>query len=140
MAILMDNKEILKLKKYIKRYTKKDVKIHLIKYFRNEPNIGAKYFIKKNLLIIVKSELDYRPLIWHEMGHIATSPTSEFCVKNEVNAQLWVMKNLKKLKYKKLYKESIEYIKDWNIDRVKHWKLNIYSRAKNIILKDINEI
>ncbi len=127
----------MNLQKYIKRYTKKDVKIQIVKFFRNDPNGGAKYFVERNLLKIREDELDFRSLIWHEMGHIVTSPTSGFSVKNEVNAQLWVMKNLKKLKYKKLYKESIEYIKSWNIDRNKCWRLNIYSRAKNIILNRI---
>lgn len=130
-------KRNIKLEKYIKRYTKKDVKVQVVQYFHNEPNGGAKFFVERNLLKIVKSDLDFRPLIWHEMGHIVTSPTSGFCIKHEVDAQLWAMRVLKRLKYKKLYKESIEYIKSWNIDRTKHWRLNIYGRAKNIILKNI---
>lgn len=130
--------KINNLQKYIKRYIKKDVKVQIVKFFRNEPNCGAKYIVERNILKIREDELDFRPLIWHEMGHIVTSPTSGFSVKNEVNAQLWAMKNLKKLKYKKCYRESLEYIKSWNIDRKKHWRLNIYARAKNIILKNLN--
>ena len=127
----------MNLEKYIKRYTGKDIKVIFVKDFTEEPECGAKYFVKRNLLKIREDCSDSRPLIWHEMGHIATTPSSKFCVKHEVDAQLWVMKTLKKLKYKKLYKESLEYIKSWNIDRDAWWRLDIYGKAKNIILKKI---
>jgi len=110
------------------------VEVRIVKKFWDL--VGAKAWPKKQRISFTEDHLDYKPLIWHEMGHLKTQITGYFSIKDEVKAQMWALKELKRRGYKKLYKESVDYVKDWGWNK-KCPKRYVYSRARNIILKKL---
>ena len=89
-------------------------------------------------LSLLKKDNFPRYLIWHEVGHLITSPSRHFCVENEVNAQIWAIKEAKRRGYHKLAKEFIDYVKGWGITASESHNI-IYSIAKHKILRQLNE-
>ena len=118
------------LEKYIKRYTGKTVKVHTVKWIKG--GYGASMNPVRGLKIC-KEDSIFRPLIWHEMGHLMGRDRN--WVKNEVKAQKWALKNLKRLGYNRIYKESIEWVKRWGTTGTISDKK--YKKASKIILKGV---
>jgi ATP:corrinoid adenosyltransferase len=106
-VILQLMKRSLKLEKYIKRHTGHEIKVFIVKWIKG--GFGA--YINNKRLKICEDDMDYKPLLWHEMGHLIDGDYN--WVKNEYKAQKWALKTLKKLKYNNIYQESIEWIKLW---------------------------
>ena len=104
-------KRYLKLEKYIKRYTGINLKVYTIKYHHGGYGAYQKYYLK-GYMTINEDLVDFKPLIWHEMGHLMTH--DDDWIKAEYKAQKWALNKLKKLKYNRIYKRSIEWIKRWN--------------------------
>jgi len=94
-----------KLEKYVKRYTGVSLKVITQKWFWG--GYGAKYQ-SKGILYIREDLLNFKPLIWHEMGHLMDG--AEDWVENEVKAQLAVFKKLKDLGYEKIYRDSLMWV------------------------------
>lgn len=128
--------------KYIKHMFGLDVKIKIVHHFwgrfgamawRGDKNHC--HLIKITESLVKDSEcLSY--MLWHEVGHLFTASVKNRGYKNEVNAQIWAMKNMKKRGYNKLYKKSINYVKDWIIG-VECAEKNMYKKAGKIILKKL---
>jgi len=123
-----------KLEKYIKRMSGIAVEVRVVKKFWDL--VGAKAWPEKQRITFAEDELDYKPLIWHEMGHLKTQITAYFSIKDEVSAQMWALRELRKRGYRKLYKESVDYVKEWGWNK-ECPKRYVYSRARNIILKKL---
>lgn len=121
-------KRHIKLEKYIKRYTDRDIKVYIVKWLWG--GYGAWINSKKGILKIREDDSNFKPLIWHEMGHLMAGAKS--WVKNEVEAQKWALKTLKKLKYKRIYKESINWIQRWGNSSE---SANGYKKARKILLQ-----
>jgi len=96
-----------KLEKYIKHYTGKNVKVFIMNWIWG--GYGGWYNRKKNILELHKDDADYKPLVWHEMGHLIDKKRGY--VNNEVFACTWHLNRLKALGYNRLYKESLEWYK-----------------------------
>ncbi len=101
-------KRDIKLEKYIKRYTGHNIQVFTVKWIKG--GYGAKINSVTGMKIC-ESDMHYKPLIWHEMGHLIVGDNN--WIKNEYKAQKWALKTLKKLKYNNIYKDSIEWIKIW---------------------------
>ena len=97
-----------RLEKYIKLYTGCDIKVYIVKCIKG----GYGACINSKRLKICEEDSEYKPLIWHEMGHLMAWNNRNW-IKNEYKAQEWSLRRLKKLKYNNIYKESIEWIKIW---------------------------
>jgi hypothetical protein len=125
---------------YIYNLFKLDVKIAIQHHFFNRA--GAKVLPKENKIIFslaaLKNNIFPAYLIWHEIGHLKTSKIDRFCVENEVNAQVWAVKEAKKRGYHKLKKDFINYVKNWGNDSISSHSI-IYSIAKFKILRKLNE-
>ncbi len=118
-----------RLEKYIELYTGCNIKVITVKWIKG--GYGASINSKK--LKIHEDDVDYKPLIWHEMGHLMRYDKD--WVKNEYKAQKWALVTLKKLKYNDIYEESIEWIKGWrfHISGVK------YEKVAELILKEFDK-
>jgi len=106
------------IKKYIKRMFNIDVDIYIQHHFWG--GYGAKAYrgtkYEPHVIEIAKDMLKKdlpRYLIWHEVGHLFTAVGNGCGVKNEVNAQMWAMQEMKKRGYNKLYNYSLEYVIEW---------------------------
>ena len=101
-------KRDIKLEKYIKRYTGKKVTVYVMNWIWG--GYGGWYNRRKNILEFHKDGVNYKPLIWHEMGHLMGKARGY--VNNEVFACSWHLNELKRLKYNRLYNESLEWYKE----------------------------
>ena len=117
-----------KLERYVKRYTGKEIKAYTVKCIKG----GYGAYMSDRVLRIREDEMDYKPLIWHEIGHLMA--WDDDWVKNEYKAQKWALRKLKKLNYKNLYKESIEWIKIWGKRNLTTYDIQ-YRIASKLLLK-----
>lgn len=131
------------LRKYIKRMFNIDVDIYIQHHFWG--GYGAKAYkgseTEPHVIEIVRSELEGelpRYLIWHEVGHLFT-PNARGGVKCELEAQWWALQEAKKRGYKKLYKELVEYVREWVYDKISCAEDKKYKRAGRIILQRLGE-
>jgi len=123
-------KRNIQLEKYIKRHTGHNVKVFTVKWLKG--GYGAKMNTVTGLKICEEVST-YKPLIWHEMGHLIDEDMN--WVKNEIKAQTWALKRLKKLGYNKIYEESLDWIKSWQ--NIKNASTQYYKEASEIILNEI---
>lgn len=129
-----------KIAKYIYNLFGINTKIDVQYHFYNRAGAKAYPEEKRIIFSLVALKQDKFPkyLIWHEVGHLITSKNSGFCVKNEVNAQLWAIREAKRRGYSKLTKDFIDYTKEWGTDSVNSHSI-IYPRAKYKILRELNK-
>jgi len=80
-----------------------------------------------------------KALIWHEIGHFEIFDLNHSLIKSEVLAFLWVIKTLRKLKYKRLLKETFWMLNEWlrYESRILHCRL--YLNAAKIIKRCLND-
>lgn len=135
--------------KYIKEYIKHlfglNVEIKIVHHFWGRYGAYAWRGDKnsKHLIKIAKSVLEYddylKALIWHEVGHLFTSEGFA-SAKNEINAQAWAMKEMKKRGYNKLYQYSLtEMVERWVRGDIGCEKKRMYKKAGKEILKVLGE-
>ena len=127
-------KRYLKLEKYIKKYTGENIKVFTVKYHKG--GYGAYMRGSKGYMTILEELVNFKPLIWHEMGHLLDGDTN--FIKNETKAQLAVFAKLKQLGYQKLYAQSLLWlINRWGQQANKNNKG--YAKAKKQILNTMNK-
>lgn len=119
-----------KLERYVKRYTNIKVKVFLLKYVKGGYGAIMNPFTRE--LKILYDLKDFKPLIWHEMGHLMTNDYN--WIKREYKVQKWALKTLKRLKYNKIYKESLEWIKTWH--DIKNNSRLKYGKVQKMLLKE----
>lgn len=128
----------LKTAKQIQEYIKKEfgveIKIEIKNHFwggfwgwysgsENKIKLSKQLFEKQEYLTC---------LIWHEIGHhftIKPNASSGACIKNEVNAQIWAIREAKKRNYTRIYQWLVDYVISGS-----GWKERDYRRARRIII------
>lgn len=102
----------IKLEKYIKRFTGKIYKVYSFRYIHD--GYAAITDTVNKRLDILHEQVNIKPVIWHEMGHIIFDHIDASPLEDEYNAQMWALGELLKRGYTKIFEESIEWIKnDW---------------------------
>lgn len=105
-------KRQFKLEKYIKRFTGKEYKVYSAKFLLD--GYGAVTLVGPRIIKIVEDQLNEKPVIWHEMGHVVFDSMPQTLEESEYNAQMWALRELLKLGYRKIFEASILWIKnDW---------------------------
>lgn len=135
MKTLKTEKDI---QKYIKHMFGIDVKITLKHHFW--AGCEGKCFYC-NSRIEMKRDLTENPMflryvLWHEVGHMFTAKDRDpryINIRNETNAQIWALKNLKERGFTKLFFFSLEQVKNNG-----GWNRYSYRRAKQKILEKVN--
>lgn len=120
-----------------------DVEIGIVSHFKGR--FAGKAWLKNGNKLhqikiakwTLKNELP-RDVIWHEVGHLYTWKKENTYLENETNAQMWVMLEVKKRGYTKLYKEFLKYVRDMS----KGFDTDsdeVFRKAGRIILKRLGE-
>ena len=123
------------LEKYIKKYTGINLKVYTVKYHHGGYGAYQKYY-SRGYMTINEDLTDFKPLIWHEMGHLMMNDGKGF-IEREVDAQLWAFKTLKELNLSKIYRDSLMWVNcRWG--SLENDSQNGYGKARKIILETLN--
>lgn len=118
-----------KLEKYIFNISGLSSKVYSAKNLQGR--VGARIFKCYPIVMhISKDCVNFKPLIYHELGHLFTLGNNCFIIE-EVLAQLWAFKTL--IKNKKLYNQSYSWVKRWHTCKNSHTEG--YTQAADIILQ-----
>jgi hypothetical protein len=127
-----------KIEKLIKEVVGEDYTVEVKRWIKD--GYGAIVTPSKKLLRIRKDNTDYLPLIWHEMGHIATDKPNDSVYQREIKAQTWALKNLLHYKHIDLFEESIVWMKTWlEYDGSGTPADLIYRKVAQKLLKDLKK-
>lgn len=99
------------LEKVVLRYTGQHYRVYSVKWIWE--GYGGMTYNDKKVIKIREDQLKTYVVLWHEMGHVVKDRDFQHLWESEYEAQKWALVELKNLKKYKLYRKSIEYVKEW---------------------------
>ena len=126
-----------KLEKLIKEMTGQSFIVETKKWLWY--GFSARVYLTKNYMTIRRDHINFKPVIWHEIGHIKTTKIKMSFFEREYRAEMWALKQSLEKKNIKLFEESLAWVKSWldvSEPQETPWDKK-YARVARKILKDL---